>query len=122
MTGKIIAGAMRVHSTWGPGLLESAYEAALFHEIRKTGMRVERQKSLPVWYDGVQIDCGYRLDLIVEDRVIVELKCVEKVLPIHEAQILSYLKLAGCEVGLLLNFHVEHMRDGIKRFVGTRKS
>lgn len=115
ITREIIAAAMRVHSELGPGLLESAYEACLFHELLKQGFRVERQKPVPVRYDGILIDCGYRVDLLVNDEIIIELKAVERILPIHHAQIISYLKLAGKEVGLLINFHVVHLRDGITR-------
>lgn len=117
ISGNIVDAAMKVHSTLGPGLLENAYEACLEHELKKRGCRVERQVALPVVYDGVRIDVGYRLDLLVEDAVIVELKAVEKLAPIHEAQLLSYLKLSGKKVGLLINFNVLHLKDGIKRMV-----
>lgn len=117
ITETVIGAAMKVHSALGPGLLESAYEACLVHELRKRGLRVENQVELPVVYDGVTIDLGYRLDLLVEDTVIVELKCVEAFTPVHEAQLLSYLKLSGKNVGLLINFHVKHLRNGIKRMV-----
>ena len=122
MTREIIAAAMRVHSELGPGLLESAYEACLFHELLKQGFCVERQKPLPIRYDGILIDCGYRVDLLVNDEIIIELKAVEQVLPIHHAQIISYLKLAGKEVGLLINFHVVHLRDGITRKISDLDS
>jgi len=114
-TGKIIEAAMKVHSALGPGLLESAYEACLLHELRKRGMEALSQVTLPLHYDGLSIDAGYRIDLMVEDSVIVELKAVEKVLPIHEAQIHSYLKLSNKKVGLLINFNVVHLKTGIKR-------
>jgi len=117
ITGLIITAAMKVHSTLGPGLLESAYEACLLHELRKQGLKAESQVVLPVVYDGVTIDLGYRMDLLVEGRVVVELKCVERFSPLHEAQLLSYLKLSGKHVGLLINFHVAHLRNGIKRLV-----
>jgi GxxExxY protein len=117
ISGKIIEAALRVHSALGPGLLESAYEACLLHELRKLGLSVISQVSLPVEYDGVKIDAGYRIDLLVEDCVIVELKAAEKLLPIHEAQILSYLKLSDNKLGLLINFNVVHLKDGIKRMV-----
>jgi len=119
ITGAIIKAAMKVHSALGPGLLESAYEACLLYELRKAGLKVEAQVPLPVVYEGVKIDVGYRLDLLVENAVIVELKAVEAILPIHEAQLLSYLKLSGKEVGLLINFHVLHLRNGIKRMVNS---
>lgn len=115
ISGQVVDAAMRVHSSLGPGLLENAYEACLEHELKKRGLRVERQVALPVVYDGAQIDLGYRLDLVVEGAVIVELKATEKVAPIHEAQLLSYLKLSGRKLGLLINFNVLHLKDGIKR-------
>jgi GxxExxY protein len=120
ISGMIVTAAMRVHSLLGPGLLENAYEACLLHELRKQGLRAENQVFLPVVYDGVTIDLGYRMDLLVEDSVVVELKCVEEFAPVHEAQLLSYLKLSGKHVGLLINFHVAHLRDGIKRLVNGR--
>jgi GxxExxY protein len=117
ITEAIIGAAMKVHSILGPGLLESAYEACMVHELRKAGLNVTSQLGLPLVYDGVVLDLGYRVDLMVEDRVIVELKCVEKVMPVHEAQIISHLRLSGKRVGLLINFHVVRLKDGIKRFV-----
>lgn len=115
ITGAIVDCAMKVHTALGPGLLESAYEACLKHELRKRGFKVLSQVELPIFYDGVRIDAGYRIDLLVEDTVIVELKAVERLLPIHEAQLLSYLKLSRKRVGLLINFNVEHLKNGIKR-------
>jgi GxxExxY protein len=117
ITEAIIGAAMKVHSALGPGLLESAYEVCMSHELRKTGFKVLSQVALPVHYDGIELEVGYRVDLIVEDRVIVELKCVEKIIPVHEAQIISHLRLSGKRVGLLINFHVRSLKDGIKRFV-----
>ena len=117
LTGKIIGCAMKVHSALGPGLLESAYEACLEYELRRSGLRVERQKELPVMYEGVRVDCGYRIDLLVDGAVILELKAIDALAPIHEAQLLSYLKLSAVQVGLLMNFNVLHLRDGIKRMV-----
>jgi GxxExxY protein len=117
VTHAIIGAAMQVHSALGPGLLESAYEACLVHELRKAGFKVAQQAELPVIYDEVRIDLGYRVDLIVNDCVIVELKCVEKIAAVHEAQPISYMKLSKKNVGLLINFHVRHLKDGIKRFV-----
>ena len=108
---------MKVHTALGPGLLEAAYEACLLFELHKRGLKAVGQVELPVVYEGVKIDVGYRLDLLVEDAVIVELKAVDKLLPIHHAQLLSYLKLSGKTTGLLVNFHVEHLRDGLKRMV-----
>lgn len=123
ITGKIIDAAMKVHSALGPGLLESAYEACLKHELSKRGLIVESQVLLPIFYDGVKIDAGYRLDMLVENEIILELKAVEKVIPIHEAQLLSYLKLSNKQVGLLLNFNVLLLKDGITRVVnGYRRS
>jgi GxxExxY protein len=117
ITSEVIGAAMKVHTALGPGLLEKAYEACLLHELRKRGFRVASQVELPVIYDGVRIDIGYRIDLLVEDLVIVELKAAEAITPVYEAQLISYLKLSGRPVGLLINFHVKHLRDGIKRFV-----
>ena len=117
LTGKIIGAAIEVHKTLGPGLIESAYQACLAHELSSRGVVFEREKRLPVTYKGLQLDCGYRPDFIVEDAVIVELKAVEKVLPIHEAQLITYLKLSGCHVGLLINFNVPVLKDGITRRV-----
>ena len=113
----VITAAMKVHSALGPGLLESTYQACLLHELGKMGVHAEAQVGLPVMYDSVKLDVGYRLDLLVEDLVIVELKSVDAIAPIHEAQLLSYLKLSGRNLGLLSNFNVTHLRDGIKRLV-----
>lgn len=117
VTGLIVSGAMKVHSILGPGLLESAYEACLVHELRKQGLTVETQVLLPVVYDNVHIDLGYRIDLLVEDQVVVELKAVQALNKLHEAQLMSYLKLSEKEVGLLINFHVTRLKDGLKRLV-----
>ena len=111
----ILSAAMKVHSALGPGLLESAYEVCLAHEIGRQGLTVTRQQALPISYDGIKLDAGYRLDLLVGDCVIVELKAIEKFAPVHTAQVLSYLRLSGLRLGYLLNFNVVHMRDGIKR-------
>src|SRR5271169_820220 len=113
----VITAAMRVHSELGPGLLESTYTACLQHELKKAGFRSDAQVGLPVVYDGVKLDLGYRIDLLVENLVIVELKSVDAIAPVHQAQIISYLKLSGRSVGLLINFNVAHLKDGIKRFV-----
>lgn len=115
ITEAIIAAGMKVHSKLGPGLLESAYRACLAYELRKRGFKVLEELALPVRYDDVDIDTGYRLDLLVNDEVIVELKACDCLLPIHEAQLLTYLKLSGRKIGLLINFNVEHLKDGIKR-------
>jgi GxxExxY protein len=120
LTGTIIAGAMHVHSRLGPGLLESAYQACLQHELGKRGLQVRGQVGLPVVYDGAKIDLGYRIDLIVENLVIVEVKSAEAIYPVHQAQLLSYLRFSGIGVGLLINFYVLHLRDGIKRMVNGK--
>ena len=117
LTETIIGAAIEVHRILGPGLLESAYEECLGQELLLRNVAHKRQVSLPVVYKGIMLDCGYRIDLIVEDQVIVELKTVEKLLPIHEAQVLTYLRLAEKKVGLLLNFHAEVLRKGLKRMV-----
>ena len=119
ISGQIIDAAMKVHSALGPGLLESAYEACLIHELRKRGLHVESQAPLPVTYDGLTLDVGYRIDLLVEQAVIVELKAIERIAPIHEAQLLSYLRLSKRQLGLLINFNVPHLREGIKRMVNN---
>ena len=116
-TETIIGGAIAVHRALGPGLLESAYEACLFYELVDRGLSVERQKALPVKYRGVNLDCGYRIDLLVERIIIIELKAVEKIDPIHKAQLLSYLKLSDCKLGLLINFNVRMLKYGIHRIV-----
>src|SRR3984957_16676852 len=117
VTGAIVSSAMHVHSVLGPGLLESCYQGCLAHEIRKRGFEVASQVGLPVVFDGERIELGYRIDLVVENRVIVEVKSVEAIHPVHQAQLLSYLRLSGIGVGLLINFYVTHLRDGIKRMV-----
>ena len=116
-SGAVVDAAMKVHSILGPGLLESAYEGCLAHELRKRGFYVLHQLELPVVYDDACIDLGYRLDLLVNGVVVVEVKAVVKLLPVHNAQLLSYLKLSGHKVGLLINFNVAHLRDGIRRMV-----
>ena len=119
VTGAIVDSAMRVHTALGPGMLESVYEKCLTHELVKRGLKVEAQVWLPVIYDGVKIDGGYRIDLLVEGGVLVELKVVEQILDVHKAQLLSYLKLSDKPVGLLINFNVVHLRDGIRRLVNN---
>jgi GxxExxY protein len=114
---QIIGAAMKVHSALGPGLLESAYQACLAHELRKAGLRILTEVVLPVHYDGLEIELGYRIDLIVEESVLVELKACEAVLPVHRAQLLSYLRLSKRQLGLLINFHVLRLKDGITRVV-----
>jgi len=117
ITESIIGAAIEVHRALGPGLLESAYEACLTFELMQRGLKVEQQKPLPVVYREVKLDCGYRLDLLVEEAVIVEVKAVDRLAPIHQAQLLSYLRLSGCKVGLLINFNVKVLKDGIRRVV-----
>jgi GxxExxY protein len=117
LSGRIIGAAIGVHKYLGPGLLESAYEQCLCHELKLRGMSFERQQPLPVEYKGVRLDCGYRLDVVVENTLILELKACEKVEPIHKAQLLTYLKLSGLKLGLLLNFNVPVMKKGIVRVV-----
>ena len=114
---QVVDAALVVHRTLGPGLLESVYEICLDHELRKRRLEVERQVSLPVVYDGAELDAGLRLDLLVGHRVVVELKAVEVLLPVHKAQVLTYLKLTGHRLGLLINFNVPLIRDGIQRIV-----
>lgn len=117
ITGAIVNSAMKVHSILGPGLLESAYQACLAHELRNRGFEVAVQVPLPVVYEGRKLEVGYRIDLVVEGRVVVEVKSVEALHPIFQAQLLSYMRLSGLRVGLLINFNVLHLRDGIKRMV-----
>ncbi len=119
ITRRIIGAAIEVHRRVGPGLLESAYEACLTFELRQFGFNVEAQKPLPLVYRDVKLDCGYRLDLVIEDAVIVEIKAVDQLAPIHEAQLLSYLRLSGKRVGLLINFHVRVLKNGLKRIVNN---
>jgi GxxExxY protein len=118
LTETVIGAAIEVHRALGPGLLESAYEECLCHELHLRDLPFERQVSLPVRYKGVNLDCGYRLDIVVDDAIVLELKCLEHILPVHEAQLLTYLKISGKHVGLILNFHVATLvRGGIVRKV-----
>ena len=119
ITETIIGSAIAVHQELGPGLLESAYEACLVYELLQRGLSIQQQKALPVNYRGVKVECGYQIDLIVENNAIVELNAVERLEPIHEAQLLSYLKLSGYRVGLLINFNVKILKQGIKRLVNN---
>jgi GxxExxY protein len=116
-SGAVVDAAIKVHTALGPGLLEGAYEGCLVHELRKRGHLVVQQLPLPVLYDGICIDLGYRIDLLVDGGVVVEVKSVGKLAPIHNAQLLSYLKLGGYKVGLLLNFNVPRLKDGMRRIV-----
>ena len=119
LTGGIIGAAIEVHKQLGPGLLESAYEECLCHELELRNIEYERQKPLPVKYKKVKLDCGYRLDLVVEGMIILELKSCDKIQDIHRAQLLTYLKLSGIKLGLLLNFNVPMMKDGVSRVVNN---
>jgi len=119
LTEKIIGAAIEVHRTLGPGLMESAYAECLCRELALQGIPFEREKTLPVEYKGVKLDCGYRFDLLVAGSVVVELKAVEELLPIHEAQLLTYLRLGGWKVGLLINFNVPVLTKGVKRMVNN---
>lgn len=119
LTSDIIACAIRIHRKLGPGLLESAYEACLTYELQKLGRRVERQKAVPLFYEEVKLECGFRADLVVDNTVAIELKCKESLHPVDEAQLLSHLRLLNLPVGLLINFHVVVLKDGIKRLVNN---
>jgi GxxExxY protein len=115
LTGEVIGAAIEVHKTLGPGLLESAYEECLCRELELRKISYERQKGLPIEYKGLRLDCGYRLDILVANKLILELKACESLQPIHEAQLLTYLKLTGIKLGLLINFNVPMLKQGIKR-------
>ncbi|MDP2936289.1 MAG: GxxExxY protein [Dehalococcoidia bacterium] len=117
ITNSIIGAAIQVHRVLGPGLLESAYEACLAFELTQRGLKIEQQKPLPVIYNDIRLDCGYRLDLLVEGTIIVEIKSIDRLAPIHQAQLLSYLKLSGLRLGLLINFNVKVLKDGIRRVI-----
>ncbi len=117
LSNRVIGCAIEVHRLLGPGLLESTYEQCLAHELRLAGIKFQLEAALPVEYKGIRLDCGYRIDLIIEEKLIVELKNVESILPIHEAQLLTYMKLAKISTGLLINFNTKLLRDGIRRFV-----
>jgi GxxExxY protein len=119
ITSQIIGAAIKVHRKLGPGLLESAYEACLAYELEKLGLQVQRQKAVPVVYENVKLECGFRADLVVASRVIVEIKCKEALHPVDHAQLLSHLRLLNLQVGLLINFHVVALKDGIKRMVNN---
>ena len=117
LTKQIIGAAIEVHRHLGPGLLESAYETCLAYELQQLGLSFERQKALPLIYKEAHLDQGYRIDLLMEQKVIVEIKVVEQIAPVHGAQVLSYLRFSGCKIGLLLNFNVKLLKDGIRRFI-----
>lgn len=117
ITHEILDSAYKIHSKLGPGLLESAYQACLVYELRKKGLKVEVEKPLPLIYEEVKLECGYRIDLLVENQVVVELKTVEAFTDVHTAQVLTYLKLSESKVGLLINFYTKSLKDGIKRLI-----
>ena len=117
LTQQVIAAAIEVHQALGPGLLESAYEHCLCHELSLRQIQYKRQVVLPLRHKGIMLDCGYRLDILVEDQVVIEMKTVEKILPVHKAQLLTYLRLLPAKVGLILNFHEARLKDGICRLV-----
>jgi len=118
--GKIVINsAIKVHKTLGPGLLESAYEACMAYELQRVGLSVQTQVGLPLKYEDIVLDVGYRVDVLIENKVILELKAVDRLMPIHDAQILSYLKLSECKLGFLLNFNIYRMKDGIRRMVNN---
>lgn len=117
LSGKVIGAAMRVHSELGPGLLESSYQESLFYELSESGLFVEKEKPMPLVYREVRLECGYRVDLLVEKKLIIEVKAVERTNEVHLAQVLTYLKLSDCHLGLLLNFHCARMKDGIRRVI-----
>jgi GxxExxY protein len=119
LTEKVIGASIEIHRALGPGLLESAYEECLCYELTRHGVQYTRQQPLPVIYKGVRLDCGYQMDIVVEKAIILELKTVEKLLPIHEAQLLTYLKLTGLSLGLLLNFNVPVLKYGVRRIVNN---
>ena len=120
ISGQIIAAALKIHTVIGPGLLESVYQNCVYHELKKRGLQSEIEVPLPVIYEDLRVESKFRLDLIVENRIIVEFKCVDVLLPIHKVQLLTYLRLANLPLGLLLNFNVIHMKDGIKRVLNNR--
>ena len=117
ITEQILKYAFRVHTELGPGLLESSYKECLYYELNKNGLYTEKEKSLPLIYQEIKLDIGYRVDLLVEGKIIVEVKAVEALAEIHTAQVLTYLKLSNCKIGLLMNFHTTHLKNGIKRLI-----
>ncbi|MBA4197894.1 MAG: GxxExxY protein [Chitinophaga sp.] len=117
LTEEILRCAFKVHSALGPGLLESSYKECLWYELIKAGLKVEKEKSLPLVYEEIKLEIGYRTDLLVEEKVIIEIKAVESLTDVHTAQVLTYLKLSGCKVGLLLNFNTSSLKNGIKRLM-----
>ena len=121
IASEIVDAAIKVHKALGPGLLESAYQQCLIYELKKRGLKVDSEVAMPVTYDGMKINAGYRMDIVVNGSIVIENKTVEKILPIHQAQLLTYLKLSGMNLGFLLNWNVTIMKDGIKRIVNNLK-
>lgn len=119
LSGLIIGCGIEVHTELGPGLLESSYKESLYYELVKKSLKVEKEKPMPLMYKEIKLECGYKLDLMVEDKIIVELKSVETINDVHVAQVLTYLKLSGCKLGLLMNFNVTRLKDGIKRMANN---
>ena len=119
LTEKIIGAAIKIHRRLGPGLLESAYESCLVFELKEMGLRVEQQKAVPLVYENVKLECGFRADIVVDGRIVVEVKCKEALHPVDHAQVLSHLRLLGLQIGLLINFHVVMLKDGIRRIVNN---
>ena len=117
LTHLIISKAIEIHRTFGPGLLESSYQACLYYELKQAGLQVEKEKTLSLVYKEIKLEQGYRIDLLVEDTVVIELKCVEKLAPVHTAQVLTYMKLGKHKLGLLINFHSKVLKDGIRRYI-----
>jgi GxxExxY protein len=117
LTEEILGCAFKVHTALGPGLLESSYKECLYCELNKAGLYTEKEKGLPLVYESVKLEIGYRIDLLVENKVVIETKAIEAITDVHVAQVITYLKLSGCKVGLLLNFHCKHLKDGIRRIV-----
>ncbi|PCI11557.1 MAG: GxxExxY protein [Flavobacteriaceae bacterium] len=119
LTEKIIGAAIEVHRTLGPGLLESAYQECLLFELKSHGLKVEKEKALPIIYKDIKLDHGYRIDLLVENKIVIELKTVESLTDVHTAQVLTYLKLGNYPIGLLINFHTKLLKNGLKRYINT---
>ncbi len=119
LSNLVINRALKVHTALGAGLLESSYKECLFYELRQSGLKIEKEKALPLIYQTVKLECGYRVDLIVEDKLIIEIKAIEAISDVHMAQVLTYLKLSGCKLGLLMNFNVVKLKDGIRRVVNN---
>jgi GxxExxY protein len=117
ITDQVLKYSFKVHTALGPGLLESSYKECLFYELNRNGIYTEKEKSLPLFYEEIKLGIGYRIDLMVEKKVVVEIKAVEQLAEIHKAQVLTYLKLSGCKVGLLINFNTTHLKNGIKRLI-----